>query len=271
MPVRPAWTSTGSNFFAPDVQLREGRYVMYYSAQVDPARRTSPNDDYCIGVAESASPTGPFTDVGAPLLCAPGFQVIDAQAFDDPQTGRRYLYWGSNSAPLVVRELAVDRRTFAAGSQPVPVVFPRPGDYRTAYDIDLIEAPVVTYNAPYYYLYFSGNRCCALEAHYAVMVARAPSPTGPFEVRRAGAAALPILQGAGVWENPGHNAVVRDGAGAEWMLYHAINANNRFLLPGRTDISRRPMLLDRITYADGWPNVGAAGGPTATPQTRPTP
>jgi arabinan endo-1,5-alpha-L-arabinosidase len=102
-------------------------------------------------------------------------------------------------------------------------------------------------------------------------VARAPSPTGPFEVRRAGAAALPILQGAGVWENPGHNAVVRDGAGAEWMLYHAINANNRFLFPNRTDISRRPMLLDRITYADGWPIVGTAGVPTATPQTRPTP
>jgi arabinan endo-1,5-alpha-L-arabinosidase len=266
MPTKPVWTSTGSNYFAPDVVYRDGRFLMYYSAQADTTAGA-----YCIGVAQSTVATGPFTDVGRPLVCGPGFTTIDAQAFDDPQSGRRYLYWGSNSAPLVVRELAADRQSFAPGSQTVSLVSPRPGNYLNAYDIDLIEGPWVTYRAPYYYMYFSGNRCCGAEAHYAVMVARAPSPTGPFEVLRSGAAAVPILVGAGRWQNPGHNAVVTDAAGNEWMLYHAISSTDPYLIPGRTDISRRPMLLDRITYdATGWPTVGTSGLPTSTPQTRPT-
>ena len=72
------------------------------------------------------------------------------------------------------------------------------------------------------------------------------------------------------WLAPGHNAVVRDAAGVDWMLYHAISARNPFLIPGNTDISRRPMLLDRITWTNGWPTVGTNGTPTTTPQTRPT-
>jgi len=268
---KPVWTSATSNYFAPDVQLREGRYVMYYSAQADTTAGA-----YCIGVAESTAPLGPFQDVGRPLVCGTGrnngdFTTIDPQGFDDPQTGRRYLYWGSGFAPLVVRELAADRRSFAPGSAPVTVAVPRPGNDPSAYDVALIEAPWVTYRAPHYYMYFSGNACCGTGAHYAVMVARGSSPTGPFEVLRSGAAARPILVGQGRWQNPGHNAVITDAAGAEWMLYHAISSTNPFLIPGRTDISRRPMLLDRITYdAAGWPVVGEAGVPTSTPQTRPT-
>lgn len=269
LPAKPAWTSSGSNYFAPDVEYREGRYVMYYAAQADTTAGT-----YCIGVAQAPAPTGPFVDAGRPVVCGAGrgngdFTTIDPQGFDDPQTGKRYLYWGSGFIPLQVQELAADRQSFAPGSTPVAVVAPRTGNDPNAYDTGLIEAPWVTYKAPYYYLYFSGNACCGAGAHYAVMVARASSPTGPFEVLRSGAAAQPILQGLGPWQNPGHNAVVRDAAGTEWMLYHAISASNPFLLPGRTDISRRPMLIDRITYVNDWPTVGTAGVPTSTPQTRP--
>ena len=53
------------------------------------------------------------------------------------------------------------------------------------------------------------------------------------------------------------------------MVYHAIAASNPYLIPGRTDISRRPMLIDKITYVDGWPVVGVNAAPTSTPQTRP--
>ena len=44
-----------------------------------------------------------------------------------------------------------------------------------------------------------------------------------------------------------------------------------YLIPGNTSISSRPMLLDRISYVNGWPVVGGAGVPTSTPQQRPTP
>jgi len=271
LPTKPAWTSAGSNYFAPDVAFREGRYVMYYAAQADTTAGA-----YCIGMAQSSAPTGPFQDVGHPLVCGTGrgngdFTTIDPQGFDDPQSGKRYLYWGSGFVPLQVRELAADRQSFAPGSTPTALVAPRAGNDPSAYDTGLIEGAWVTYNAPYYYLYFSGNSCCGTGAHYAVMVARATSPTGPFDVLRSGAAAQPILRGDGPWMAPGHNSVVRDAAGVEWMLYHAISTSQPYLIPGNTSVSRRPMLLDRISYQNGWPVVGANGTATSTPQARPTP
>ncbi len=272
LPSLPSWASQSQNFWAPDVNERDGRFVMYYSAQVDAAQRANPSDGFCIGVATAASGSGPFTDVGQPLRCGPGFTTIDPMAFDDPQSGKRYLYWGSAGSPLLVQELAADRRSFAAGSAPVAVVAVRSGSAAGAYDTGLIEGPWVTYTAPYYYMYYSGNNCCGAGARYAVLVARSGSPTGPFEVMTNGSgAAQPVLQAGGPWNAPGHNSVVRDGAGVEWMLYHAINVSQPYLIPGNTSISRRPMLLDRVTYVNGWPVVGAAGIPTSTPTARPTP
>jgi arabinan endo-1,5-alpha-L-arabinosidase len=270
MPVRPTWASESQNFWAPDVAERDGRFVMYFSAQIDASKRTSPTDGFCIGMATATSAAGPFTDVGHPVVCGPTFTTIDPMGFDDPQSGKHYLYWGSSGAPIVVQELAADRASFAAGSTPLPLVLPRSANDPSAYDVGLIEGPWVTYVAPSYYLFFSGNACCAPNPHYAVMVARSASPTGPFEVLRNGAAAQPVLTGSGTWISPGHNSVIRDASGADWMLYHAINANNPLLIPGNANISRRPMLLDRITWTNGWPTVGTSGTPTATPQTRPT-
>jgi arabinan endo-1,5-alpha-L-arabinosidase len=233
---------------------------MYFASDRDAA------SGMCIGVATATAAAGPFTDVGVPLMCASGIEAIDPMEFEDPQSGKRYLYWGSGGAPITVRELSADGRSFADGSTPTAVLFTGSGPY----DSGLIEGVWVTYHAPYYYLYFSGNACCGAGAHYAVMVARSSSPTGPFEkLTAAGGGAQPILRGGGKWGNPGHNSVVTDAAGAEWMVYHAIDANQPYLIPGRTDISRRPMLIDKITYANGWPTVGAAGFPTSTPQTRP--
>jgi arabinan endo-1,5-alpha-L-arabinosidase len=39
----------------------------------------------------------------------PSFEHIDPMAFDDPQTGKKLLYWGSGFRPIKVRELAKDR------------------------------------------------------------------------------------------------------------------------------------------------------------------
>jgi arabinan endo-1,5-alpha-L-arabinosidase len=272
MPVKPTWASESQNFWAPDVEERDGHFVMYFSAQIDASKRLDPGDGFCIGMATATTAAGPFTDVGSPVVCGPGFTTIDPMGFDDPQSGKHYLYWGSDRQPIKVQELNADRRTFVAGSAPVSLVAPRNANDPSAYDTGLIEGPWVTYAAPYYYLYFSGNGCCGAGAHYAVMVARSTSPTGPFEVRRLGgasAAATPILRAGGPWTAPGHNSTVKDAAGAEWMVYHAIATSNPYLIPGRTDISRRPMLIDKVTYVDGWPTVGVNAVPSSTPQTRP--
>ncbi len=270
LPTKPAWASQSQNFWAPDVELREnGTYVMYFSAEIDAGKRLNAGDDFCIGMATSTSPAGPFADVGHPVVCGPQASTIDPQGFDDPQSGKRYLLWGSGGYPIQIQELsATDRSTFAVGSSAAPVVSARPGQ---TYE-HLVEAPWMTYHAPYYYLFYSGGNCCAQfgPVAYAVMAARAPSPTGPFEFLRASAdgPATPVLQASGAWLGPGHNSVITVN-GADWMVYHAVDVTNP-TIPG-TNASRRALLIDRVTYpAGGWPSVGTTGTPTNTPQTRPT-
>ena len=65
------------------------------------------------------SPAGPFVDMGMPLLLGMGFEYIDPMAFDDPVSGKRFLYWGSGFQPIKVQELAEDRMSFAPDSEPV--------------------------------------------------------------------------------------------------------------------------------------------------------
>ena len=53
-----------------------------------------------IGVAVSDSPTGPFIDSGKPIVASRpeggrGGQEIDPEVFEDPNTGKCYLYWGN--------------------------------------------------------------------------------------------------------------------------------------------------------------------------------
>ena len=45
----------------------------------------------------------------------------------------------------------------------------------------LVEGAWIVQRGGYTYLFFSGDNCCGPKAHYAVMVARSRSATGPFE------------------------------------------------------------------------------------------
>jgi len=262
LPKKPEWASRTWNFWAPHVVFHDGLFILYYSAE--------PNGGggLCLAVATSPNPAGPFTDRGQPLLCGPGFIHIDPMAFDDPQTGKRLLYWGSGFAPIRVQELAPDRLSFLPGSSPTSVLEPggsRPYEY-------LVEGGWVIYRSGTYYLFYSGDACCGRSAHYAVMVARAKSAFGPFE--KLGDSqpdhSSVILESNSRWKAPGHNAIFQDAAGQDWIFYHAINAidpeHNDFT--PNDDYFPRVMLLDRILYKDGWPYV-AGGTPSTTQQAGP--
>ena len=235
LPTKPAWANQTQNFWAPHVTEANGVYYMYYSA--DPNTRTG----LCLAVATAADPAGPFTDRGTPLRCGTGFVNIDPMAFDDPVSGKKYLYWGSGFGPIRVQELAPNRTEFLSGSGPTDLIFPvadpAPGSYR-----DLVEGAWVTYRNGYYYLFFSGDDCCTI-AHYAVMVSRSTSPTGPFTV-------LPENNGVIIaanerWSGPGHNSVIRDDKSTDWAVYHAYHPSDRN--------RGRVMLLNRLVYgSDGW-------------------
>jgi arabinan endo-1,5-alpha-L-arabinosidase len=110
----------------------------------------------------------------------------------------------------------------------------------------------VTYRAGTYYLFYSGDRCCGSNVNYALMVARSKDAFGPFELL-----GTPVVERSAQWDAPGHNCVVTDDQGTDWILYHAVR-----------DAPRRLLLLDRIEYRDGWPRV-AGNRPSDTPRQRP--
>jgi arabinan endo-1,5-alpha-L-arabinosidase len=268
LPVKPAWGSATQDFWAPHVSEHGGTFYLYYSAKPDAAVRDTTRG-LCLAVATARRPEGPFVDRGSPLQCGPGFVNIDPMAFDDPQTGRRLLYWGSGFGPIKVQELSADRLSFAPGSRPVDLVHPVPTSDSTDYQ-RLVEGAWVTYRAPYYYLFYSGDNCCGPRAHYAVMVARSRRATGPFErlADATGAATSVILERRGVWVAPGHNSVVRDARGDDWIVYHAVDSRRPRATATDDVNTRRVMLADRLVYQDGWPRVEAAG-PSIDPRPRP--
>ena len=265
LPTKPAWAATSQRFWAPDVSRRaDGRYLLYYSAQ--------PNDPaaaLCLGVAVAEHPAGPFVDSGQPLLAGGvGFQNIDPMRFVEAENGRQLLFWGSGFGPLRVQELAADGLSFAPGSVAAVVVPPRPAD-QAAYG-HLIEGSWVHYRAGWYYLFYSGDNCCGPDARYAVLAARARHPAGPYEtLAQARGSEGTILTENARWQAPGHNCLVTDAAGQDWLFYHAIDRRQPTFdaINDEQGYSRRVLLLDRVYYdADGWPYMGS---PSAEPQLGP--
>lgn len=255
LPVKPSWASRTQDFWAPHVTQAGGRYFLYYSAKPD-AALDDPERGLCLAVATADRPQGPFMDMGAPLQCGQGFVNIDPMAFDDPATGKPLLYWGSGFGPIKVRELAPDRVSFAPGSAAIDLVPVVPTHDPANYS-RLVEGAWVTLRDGWYYLFYSGDNCCGPQAHYAVMAARSRSATGPFETLTdaEGAPSGTILVANERWNAPGHNAIVSDADGADWMLYHAVDVRHPRSKPDAEPNTRRVMLLDRIEWRDGWPRV----------------
>ena len=267
LPAKPSWAAKTQDFWAPHVARHGDNYYLYYSAKPDAALKDDKRG-LCLAVATAGGPAGPFVDMGKPLQCGESFVNIDPMSYDDPATGKRLLYWGSGFKPIKVQELGPDRMSFAPGSSPVDLV-PAIKDDPARYS-RLVEGAWVVRRGEYYYMFYSGDNCCGKEAHYAVLVARSKSATGPFETfaQATGAPSSVILEQRGNWFAPGHNAIVTDDAGQDWMLYHAVDVRRPRTKPTDDVNTRRIMLIDRIVWRDGWPHI-EQNGPSAGAQTGP--
>ena len=263
LPEKPEWAETTQDFWAPSVLYDGSTYFMYYSATPDVCHLHERG--HALAVATSGLPAGPFVDMGMPLLLGAGFEFIDPMAFDDPVTGKHLLYWGSGFQPIKVQELATDRMSFEPGSVAVDLIWP---NGKTGEFPRLVEASWVIRHADYYYLFYSGDNCCGPHAEYGVMVARSKSPTGPFETleQAKGVPHSLMLFKSERWLAPGHNCIIQDRRGEDWIVYHAIDVNRPRQTQQDEINSRRVLLIDRIDWRDGWPHVGS---PSDTPQ--PTP
>ncbi|WP_177182621.1 glycoside hydrolase family 43 protein [Paenibacillus sp. OV219] len=246
----PSW-ATFDYMWAPHLTYYKGKYYVYYSTKVNDG---DPFKGMGIGVAVADNPLGPYKDEGGPVVWGTGFEKIDPFVLD-VEDGKRYLYWGSDKQPIYAAQLAEDGLSVVGEEK--AVIYPGVQS-REGYDA-LVEGPWVVKRNGYYYMFYSGDYCCqdnsGQDAHYAVMAARSKSWAGPFEPFPNN----PVLEKNDTFLAPGHNAVIQDEAGTDWMLYHAYNLKD-------ISSSGRVMMLDRIDWKDGWPVIAGGMGPNAALQ-----
>lgn len=254
MPELPAWAldepkrdergkKQERDTWAPFVMELDDRYLMYFSARM--AERPF---FMAIGIAVAEEPEGPYEAGPTPLLVGKGNTTIDPFVLRDGDD--LLLYWGSAGSPITAQRLSADGMQLEG--EPVPVLRPSEREYES-----LVEGAEVLKRNGYYYLFYSGDRCCRENAHYALMVARSKSPRGPFQRHREN----PILEGNRSFSNPGHGSIITDDEGLTWLLYHG-------MLDEDVQYNRN-LMLDTIDWVDGWPVINEGRGPSTGPRKAP--
>ncbi|MDQ3034016.1 MAG: glycoside hydrolase family 43 protein [Myxococcota bacterium] len=242
LPARPGWAS--DSLWAPEIHRVGDRWIAYYSA------RRAADGAFALGAATASSALGPYSDLGRPLLTEPHPGIIDAHHFEAPD-GRHYLLWKldgnavGRSTPIFIQELEDDGVTLR-GSRTQLITNDR------TWEGALVEGAWMIFHEGTYYLFYSGNGYAS--ASYGVGVARASSPLGPFTK-----ASAPILVSNSSFGGPGHGSILR-GPSGDWVhVYHSWLAGSVGSAPGRV------VLVDRITWSDGWPHMFSAPSPRSQP------
>jgi len=244
LPMLPSWACSDCHrSCAPDVHHRDSRFYMYFLAYENSTRRRN-----CIGVATSDSATGPYVATDQPIVCdGPGVTAMDPRVLEH-EDGNAYLYYGSHRDPIMVSQLDATWTRLSRNSGIIPTIVPDTSSFGR-----VAEAPwVYRYRVGKLTMLYSGAQCCGPSAHYAVMVARATHPLGPWEkMGPSGDASVVLMSNGNRVTNPGHNAVVTDDAGTDWLLYHANEGPqcNQSYCP-------RKLYLDRLFYNRSANNSG---------------
>lgn len=229
------------NAWAPAIEekkTKDGyRYYLYFSG--NPKNGGGKQ----IGVAIADSPTGPFTDLGHPMITESPTgrgQQIDVDVFTDPVSGKSYLYWGNGymaGAELNKDMVSIKKKTLT-------VMTPKGG---TLQDYAYREAPYVFYRNGLYYFMWSVDDTGSPNYHVAYGTSK--SPLGPIQV-----AADPIVTIQNPEKEiygPAHNSVICKPGTDEWyIVYHRINKHylDKSLSPG----THREVCIDRLEFnADG--------------------
>jgi arabinan endo-1,5-alpha-L-arabinosidase len=242
--TRPTFEPEGG-LWAPDINLIDGRWVLYYSMSVWGGEWTCG-----IGVATADGPEGPFTDHG-PLFRSNEIGVqnsIDQFYIEDG--GRKWLLWGSFRGIYAI-ELADDGLSVKPGAEKRQVA-------GTAF-----EGTYVHRRGGWYYMFASVGSCCeGVRSTYRLVVGRSRTLFGPY-VDREGRDMMEngfteVIGPSADFVGNGHcSEIVTDEAGEDWILYHAVDMKNP---------RGRVLMLDRVRWDDrGWPRVEGGRPSSASP------
>lgn len=231
--TRPTFEPKGG-LWAPDINVIDGTYVLYYSMSVWGGEWTCG-----IGVATAEKPEGPYTDHGKLLRS----NEINVQNSIDPfyieENGKKYLFWGSFRGIYAI-ELSDDGLSLKEGAEKQQVS-------GTAY-----EGVYIHKRNGFYYMFASIGSCCeGLNSSYTTVVGRSENLFGPY-LDKQGRPMMDnhhevIVQKNQKFVGTGHNSeIVQDKEGQDWIFYHAVSVDNP---------KGRVLVMDQVRWKDHWPYI----------------
>jgi hypothetical protein len=207
---------------------------------------------YCVGVAESAQPMGPYVDSSpGPVVCQPSLGgSIDPDVYPG-QAGNYYLAWKNNdgysstdaatlwSSPIIFTGGSAQ----LAGSTTALITQNQPWE-------TTIEQPEMADFGGRWVLFFSGGLWET--SGYAIAYAYCQGPTGPC----ADPNVVPVFGSAGGVAGPGAPSIFTDTAGTLWMAYDAWTSGNVGYPSGARSLRMDPLCLVGATPVLLGPSTG---------------
>jgi arabinan endo-1,5-alpha-L-arabinosidase len=239
-PNGASWTTTytkgDKNLWAPDISYHNGKYYLYYSASTFGSTRSA------IFLATSTTgASGSWTHQGLVIESYDNsdFNAIDPNLIVDA-SGNWWLSFGSFWSGL--KMISLDKNTGLRSGSTFLSIAARPNNGGA------IEAPYITRNGSYYYLWVSFDYCCKGAAStYRIMVGRSTSVTGPYVdkngVQMTAGGGTQMMSSHGSIHGPGHCAVFTDVDG-DVLVYHYYN-----------DAGVAQLGINLIRYDNGWPVI----------------
>jgi beta-xylosidase len=210
--------------WAPTIISRDAKYYFYFSGQNPTYNRKT------IGVAISSSPTGPFVAEPEPFIlnneAITTGQAIDSAAFQDPTTGKYYLFWGNGDPPL-----------YAELSDSMTSLVPNSTKAISGLT-DFREGLFINYRQGLFHITYSIDDTRSED--YRVGYATSTSVHGPWTYRGV---VLSKDVDKGIL-GTGHSSIVNVPGTDDWyMAYH------RFAIPGGNG-TMRETTIDRVYFGE---------------------